>query len=94
MAFCREFLGFPVIYFYDVNSTSSNHRIYTHPCFARLGIFSFPQVWQAWVTVLATIRSSYVALVSLLWLVCIGCFYKFHNAIISLAWFHNRLCSH
>jgi hypothetical protein len=93
MACRREFLGFPVIYFYDINSTSSDRRIYTHPRFARLGIFSFPQVWQAWVTVLAAICGTHVTLASLLWLVCVGCFYKFHNAIIPIIRFHDRLCS-
>lgn len=92
MACRREFLGFPVIYFYDINSTSSDRRIYTHPRVAGLGIFSFPQVWQAWVTVLAAICGSHVTLASLLWLVCVGCFYKFHNAIIPIVRFHDRLC--
>jgi hypothetical protein len=84
VAFRQEFLGFSVIYFYDINTISSNHRIYTHPCFAGLGIFPFPQVWQAWVTILAAIRGADVALADLLWLVCVGCFYKFHNAIIPI----------
>ncbi len=40
MACRREFLGFPVIYFYDINSTSSDRRIYTHPRVAGLDIFA------------------------------------------------------
>ena len=92
MADCGEFLGFPVIYFYDVKSTASDHCIYTNSCIARLGIFSFPQVWQAGVTILAPICGANVPLAHLFWVVCIGCFYKFHNVIIFISGFHDRLC--